>query len=65
MGDRRCWLKSTYSGNEGGDCVEVSTSGDETVHVRDSYNRTGAVIGASAEAWTALIDFVAGHGSEV
>ncbi|EGX58054.1 hypothetical protein SZN_19597, partial [Streptomyces zinciresistens K42] len=29
------WIKSSYSGTEGGDCVEVAASTD-VVHVRDS-----------------------------
>ncbi|MGW0769701.1 DUF397 domain-containing protein [Streptomyces sp. NPDC002676] len=29
------WFKSTYSGDEGGQCVEVATC-PQTIHVRDS-----------------------------
>ncbi|NKQ29297.1 DUF397 domain-containing protein, partial [Streptomyces galbus] len=29
------WFKSSYSGSEGGECVEVARS-PQTVHVRDS-----------------------------
>lgn len=37
------WFKSSYSSNEGPECVEVATApADATVHVRDSKNRDGA-----------------------
>ena len=34
------WLKSSYSGDEGGECVEVAL-GDSAVHVRDSKGASG------------------------
>ncbi|WP_137992476.1 DUF397 domain-containing protein [Streptomyces vilmorinianum] len=37
------WFKSSYSGAEGGDCVEVATS-PGTVHVRDSKDTAGPVL---------------------
>ncbi|MFJ7905880.1 DUF397 domain-containing protein [Kitasatospora sp. NPDC096204] len=49
------WFKSSYSGTEGGACVEVaSTPG--TVHVRDSKDKAGPQLAFAAEAWA---DFVA------
>jgi|SRR6476660_8506409 len=47
--DRR-WRKSSYSGNGGGDCVEV---GDDTrrVIVRDTKDRTGPRIAFRPAAW--------------
>jgi len=46
------WRKSTYSSN-GGECVEVATSG--TVLVRDTTNRAGTTLSVSASAWTAFL----------
>ena len=40
------WRKSSYSGANGGECVEVATTAD-TVLVRDSKNRTGNVLSVS------------------
>lgn len=44
------WRKSSYSGGNGGGCVEVaSTPG--VVLVRDTTNRAGAVLEVPAAAW--------------
>jgi hypothetical protein len=43
------WRKSTYSGDNGGECVEVATAG--AVLVRDTTDRTGPVLTFTAEAW--------------
>jgi len=48
------WFKSSYSGAEGGDCVEVA-SGTAAVHVRDSKDVAGPVLTVSPQAWA---DFV-------
>jgi Domain of unknown function (DUF397) len=50
MGD---WRKSTYSSANGGDCVETA-SRNGVVLVRDTVDRDGAVLGFSAQAWTAF-----------
>jgi hypothetical protein len=48
MGD---WRKSSYSGSNGGQCVETA-SGNGVVLVRDTTDRDGAMLAFSAEAWT-------------
>lgn len=45
----RGWRKSSYSGNGGGNCVEVGQAG--RVLVRDTQDRTGPVLTFSADAW--------------
>ncbi|MFI9206235.1 DUF397 domain-containing protein [Streptomyces sp. NPDC053048] len=35
MSTKLAWFKSSYSGTEGGNCIEVAT-GSGTTHVRDS-----------------------------
>jgi hypothetical protein len=52
------WLKSSYSGAEGGDCVQVAASGG-TVHVRDSKDKAGAVLTFAPAAWAAFVGFAA------
>lgn len=54
----RAWFKSSYSGSGGGQCVEVAAS-DQTVHVRDSKDKTGPVLSFSADAWAAFVEFAA------
>ncbi|MEU1164127.1 DUF397 domain-containing protein, partial [Streptomyces sp. NPDC005921] len=44
------WFKSSYSGAEGGDCVEVAAD-PGVVHIRDSKAVAGPVIRVSRDAW--------------
>jgi hypothetical protein len=49
------WRKSSYSGSSGGDCVEAAgTPG--VVLVRDTANRSGAVLSVSDDAWKTFTD---------
>jgi hypothetical protein len=48
------WRKSTYSGNNGGQCVEVGNVAAEVV-VRDTADRAGAVLAVPAAAWRSLL----------
>jgi hypothetical protein len=47
------WRKPSYSGANGGQCVETA-SGDGVVMVRDTTNRDGGTLEFSAEAWKAF-----------
>ena len=46
------WRKSSYSGSNGGECVEVAATG--AVLVRDTADRGGPVLTFTAEAWRAF-----------
>lgn len=48
------WFKSSYSGNEGGECLEIATR-PETVHIRDSKNLTGPTLAVTPTTWTAFL----------
>ncbi|MYT72205.1 MULTISPECIES: DUF397 domain-containing protein [unclassified Streptomyces] len=50
------WRKSSYSGGQGGDCLEVVTTHPHLVPIRDSKNPTGPKLVLRAAAWTAFID---------
>ncbi|MGW7463428.1 DUF397 domain-containing protein [Streptomyces xantholiticus] len=50
------WFKSSRSGPEGGDCVEVAAA-RETVHVRDSKDRTRPHLSVGAAHWTVFVTF--------
>ena len=65
------WFTSSYSGNEGGECVEVAATpgtgtgtgvgdgvGVGTVHVRDSKDRTVPALAFGADAWGAFVALV-------
>ena len=45
------WRKSSYSGNNGGNCVEVATNLAGTIAVRDSRDPCGPVLVVTAEDW--------------
>jgi hypothetical protein len=54
------WFKSSYSSNDGPECVEVaigSSSAHATVHVRDSKDRQGARLVFPDAAWTEFVEF--------
>ena len=44
------WRKSSYSGGNGGDCVEAASM-PGVVLVRDTTNRAGTVLAIPAAAW--------------
>ncbi|MFF9037577.1 DUF397 domain-containing protein [Streptomyces sp. NPDC014892] len=60
---RLTWIKSSYSSEEGGECVEVAAS-PGAVHVRDSKAATGPALTMDRTAWVAFIGFAACHDSE-
>ncbi|MEU1280616.1 DUF397 domain-containing protein [Streptomyces sp. NPDC005805] len=49
------WRKSTYSGNEGGSCVEVLDGHPSGVPVRDSKVPHGPVLVFSAAGWSSFV----------
>jgi hypothetical protein len=44
------WRKSSYSGGNGGDCVEVGGT-ERAVVVRDTKDRGGAALTFGPDAW--------------
>ncbi|WP_426498879.1 DUF397 domain-containing protein [Streptomyces sp. D54] len=51
------WFKSSYSSDQGGDCVEVAAH-PAAVHIRDSKVTDGPVLTVEPAAWSAFV-----HGS--
>ncbi|GFE21904.1 DUF397 domain-containing protein [Streptomyces nigrescens] len=56
--DVLAWFKSSYSSDEGGDCVEVASC-PHAIHIRDSKNPGGPILTLSAAAWSAFLADVA------
>ncbi|WP_405700023.1 DUF397 domain-containing protein [Streptomyces sp. NBC_01383] len=50
------WFKSSYSGNDSGNCVEVAT-GPHAIHVRDSKDLTVPFLSVSPAAWSAFLTY--------
>ncbi|WP_019631524.1 DUF397 domain-containing protein [Actinomadura atramentaria] len=51
------WRKSTYSGNGGGDCVEVAAAGPRGL-ARDSKDPDGPVLALPGPRWTGFLRLV-------
>ncbi|MFE9659773.1 DUF397 domain-containing protein [Streptomyces sp. NPDC005955] len=52
------WVKSSYSGQNGGSCVEwapAHATATDTVPVRDSKNLSGPILHLPAHAFTAFV----------
>lgn len=50
------WRKSSYSSNEGPECVEVA-AGPGAVHVRDSKDKEGPHLAFPVAEWSAFVAF--------
>ncbi|WP_409472734.1 DUF397 domain-containing protein [Streptomyces sp. HC307] len=54
--DELAWRKSSYSSEEGGECVEVAASASR-VHVRDSKDTSRPGLTVQSSTWTAFVEF--------
>lgn len=52
------WFKSSYSGSQGDDCVEVANE-PGTVHVRDSKDVRKQPFAVHGTAWTTFVAYAA------
>jgi Domain of unknown function (DUF397) len=53
------WRKASYSGTNGGNCVEVGSS--RTVVVRDTADRKGPFLVVKAGDWRSFIENIKGR----
>ncbi|WP_327682378.1 DUF397 domain-containing protein [Kitasatospora sp. NBC_00458] len=58
MSTKLAWFKSSYSSNEGGQCVEVAET-TAAVLVRDSKDKSGPHLTFSPAAWQAFVQLAA------
>ncbi|MEU5727196.1 DUF397 domain-containing protein [Micromonospora sp. NPDC047738] len=56
------WRKSTRSGGNGGNCVEVATNLPGIVAVRDSKDQLGARLRFAPTAWANFVQRINGGG---
>lgn len=59
------WVKSTYSGGEGGNCIEWAPEHARTTGeflVRDSKDPHGPHLALTREGFAALVEFAKRHG---
>ncbi|MFF7309233.1 DUF397 domain-containing protein [Streptomyces sp. NPDC008137] len=50
------WFKSSYSGSQGDDCVEVAVA-EQAVHIRDSKDVARPDFAVSREGWGQFVRF--------
>ncbi|MEU3998603.1 DUF397 domain-containing protein [Streptomyces fungicidicus] len=48
------WFKSSYSGSEGGNCLEVALA-PTTIHIRDSKTPDAPHLTVAPTTWTAFL----------
>ncbi|MFJ9372910.1 DUF397 domain-containing protein [Streptomyces sp. NPDC101455] len=54
----RAWFKSSYSGSDGDNCVEVA-QGTQGIHVRDSKDRQSPELALSPTTWSDFVNYAA------
>ncbi|MEU0677963.1 DUF397 domain-containing protein [Streptomyces sp. NPDC006172] len=54
------WFKSSYSSNDGPECVELAFT-PSTIHIRDSKNQRGPHLAFGTTQWAAFVSFAAGR----
>ncbi|MGD9484817.1 DUF397 domain-containing protein [Streptomyces sp. TRM70308] len=52
------WFKSSYSGSDGDDCVEVAMDA-QAIHVRDSKDQRSPELAVSPAAWNDFVTYAA------
>ncbi|WP_181785914.1 DUF397 domain-containing protein [Streptomyces phytophilus] len=50
------WCKSSYSSQDGGDCIEVAPT-PRAIHVRDSKDPEGPILRFTPDAWAAFVAY--------
>ena len=54
------WFKSSYSGSQGDDCVEIAVT-EEAIHVRDSKDVSRPGLSVGRDGWAQFVRYAA-HG---
>ncbi|QEV30319.1 DUF397 domain-containing protein [Streptomyces coeruleorubidus] len=58
------WRASTYSGDQGGQCLEVAEIPHTTVAIRDSKNPAGPILKLDPATFTTFINWTAATAAE-
>ncbi|MFY1635084.1 DUF397 domain-containing protein [Solwaraspora sp. WMMB335] len=61
MSTEQTWRKSTRSGSNGGDCVEVADNMPGRVLVRDTKDRDGGMLTFGPSAWRSFVELTKQH----
>ena len=52
------WRKTSYSGDNGGGCIEVASTGKTLVAVRDSKHPNGPKLAFTSSGWQSFVQRV-------
>ncbi|MCC2276975.1 DUF397 domain-containing protein [Streptomyces sp. ET3-23] len=52
--EQLAWFKSSYSTNEGGECIEIAIT-EHVVHIRDSKGRARARLTVARAEWVRFV----------
>ncbi|MEU6733855.1 DUF397 domain-containing protein [Streptomyces physcomitrii] len=52
------WFKSSYSGTQGDNCIEVAIA-REAIHIRDSKDTTRPAFSVAPQAWAQFVEHTA------
>ncbi|RCG29820.1 DUF397 domain-containing protein [Sphaerisporangium album] len=55
------WQKSSYSGDNGGQCVEVASNLPRIVAIRDSKNSDGPALISTPSEWNHFLSAIKSH----
>ncbi|MFF7638783.1 DUF397 domain-containing protein [Streptomyces canus] len=58
------WRKSSYSGGQGGNCVEIAETATATVAVRDSRTPAGPILTIDPAAFTTFVNWTSATAAE-
>ncbi|PKW07540.1 protein of unknown function [Streptomyces sp. 1222.5] len=58
------WRKSSYSGDQGGECVEVAELAEAAVALRDSKNPAGPILTIAPATFTRFVDWASATSAE-
>ncbi|MGW6908220.1 DUF397 domain-containing protein [Streptomyces sp. NPDC054940] len=58
------WRKSSYSGDQGGECIEIAETPHATLAIRDSKNPAGPILTLGPAAFTTFIDWTSATAAE-
>jgi hypothetical protein len=61
--NKKAWVKSSYSGGSGGNCLEVNDSQAGRILVRDTKDLTGPVLRFTPDTWVRFAEQVKGERS--
>ncbi|MFD7243567.1 DUF397 domain-containing protein [Streptomyces massasporeus] len=51
------WRKSSYSSDQGGQCLEVAETPEDTVAIRDSKNPAGPILTLDPATFTTFVNW--------